>query len=108
MVVGQSDFMVTWDQQLPVRMNTLIQQGISSDRLVSKGFGEEVPVADNGTAEGKSNNRRVEFVKIQFNKRFIWTDIILFIDVKCCCDYFDCNYYWKLQKNECKIKIEQR
>jgi len=45
-------------------MNTMTELGISPDRLKTKGFGESVPVADNSTAEGKANNRRVEFVKL--------------------------------------------
>jgi len=45
-------------------MAKMIEMGISSDRLGSKGFGEEVPVAENTTPEGKANNRRVEFVKM--------------------------------------------
>lgn len=44
-------------------MDKLIEMGISADRLTSKGFGESIPVSDNSTAEGKANNRRVEFVK---------------------------------------------
>lgn len=44
-------------------MNKLIELGIDSARLKSKGFGESKPVADNNTPEGKANNRRVEFVK---------------------------------------------
>ncbi|KQC31165.1 OmpA family protein [Flagellimonas eckloniae] len=38
--------------------------GISSDRLISEGKGESEPVGDNSTAEGKAQNRRVEFIKM--------------------------------------------
>jgi OmpA-OmpF porin, OOP family len=40
----------------------LMKRGISSNRLVAKGYGENVPIADNRTADGRSQNRRVEFV----------------------------------------------
>ena len=36
---------------------------ISGDRLTSEGKGESEPVGDNSTADGKAQNRRVEFVK---------------------------------------------
>ena len=44
--------------------NKLISLGISGDRLTTKGYGETKPISDNTTAEGKANNRRVEFLKI--------------------------------------------
>ncbi|MEA1874980.1 MAG: OmpA family protein [Bacteroidota bacterium] len=44
-------------------MNKLIEMGIDKSRLKSTGFGESKPIADNTSAEGKANNRRVEFVK---------------------------------------------
>ena len=52
------------EQRAGTVMSTLIELGISGDRLVSKGFGEDVPIADNNSPEGKANNRRVEFVKM--------------------------------------------
>lgn len=52
------------EQRANTVMSELIEMGISGDRLTSKGFGEEVPVAENTTPEGKANNRRVEFVKM--------------------------------------------
>ncbi len=45
-------------------MNALIERGISVDNLVSKGFGESMPVASNKTAAGKAQNRRTEIKHI--------------------------------------------
>lgn len=49
-------------------MKYLIEKGIAEDRLESFGCGEEVPVADNNTPEGKQENRRVEFVILKDNE----------------------------------------
>jgi outer membrane protein OmpA-like peptidoglycan-associated protein len=40
----------------------LIQQGVSPDSITSAGFGKNDPVADNGTAAGRQQNRRVNMV----------------------------------------------
>ncbi len=39
----------------------LVENGIASERVVSRGFGEGKPVAGNDTSEGRAENRRVEF-----------------------------------------------
>lgn len=40
----------------------LVAGGIDPDRLEAIGYGEEQPVADNDTAAGRAENRRIEFV----------------------------------------------
>jgi outer membrane protein OmpA-like peptidoglycan-associated protein len=40
----------------------LVSRGIAGDRITSEGFGPGRPVADNASAEGRANNRRVEIV----------------------------------------------
>jgi outer membrane protein OmpA-like peptidoglycan-associated protein len=42
----------------------LVDQGIETDRLSFKGFGETRPVASNDTEAGRRQNRRVEFIYI--------------------------------------------
>jgi outer membrane protein OmpA-like peptidoglycan-associated protein len=42
--------------------NNLIAQEISSDRITTKGYGEESPVASNDTAAGREQNRRVDVI----------------------------------------------
>jgi OmpA-OmpF porin, OOP family len=39
----------------------MIKNGISPERVVSKGLGETKPIASNKTREGRRKNRRTEF-----------------------------------------------
>ena len=42
--------------------NDIIQRGYGADLVQARGMGEASPVADNGSAEGRANNRRVVIV----------------------------------------------
>ncbi|MFO0547871.1 MAG: OmpA family protein [Polyangiaceae bacterium] len=42
--------------------DALIKRGIDGNRLTAKGYGMDVPIADNKTDEGRAKNRRVQFV----------------------------------------------
>jgi OOP family OmpA-OmpF porin len=44
-------------------VNAVVAQGIDVKRLNAAGYGEERPVADNGTETGRAKNRRVDLVK---------------------------------------------
>jgi len=43
----------------------LVNKGVSRDRLAAKGYGEENPLADNATEEGRAQNRRVAMLVTQ-------------------------------------------
>jgi len=51
------------EQRAKAVVDALITLGIKSDRLTSVGWGQERPVADNRTEDGRTKNRRVEIVK---------------------------------------------
>lgn len=39
----------------------LIKRGVTSWRMIARGYGEKIPVADNATEDGRAKNRRTEF-----------------------------------------------
>jgi len=52
------------EQRSQAIVNKLVELGIAKDRLTAVGKGQNSPIADNNTDEGRAKNRRVEFVKI--------------------------------------------
>ena len=50
----------------------LIAKGVPFERLTAKGYGPDVPIADNNTKAGRQKNRRVEF-KITFEEVHVET-----------------------------------
>jgi OOP family OmpA-OmpF porin len=41
--------------------DAMIAAGVDGARLIAKGYGEAVPLANNGTEQGRMVNRRIEF-----------------------------------------------
>lgn len=68
-VIGHTDNVgsASYNEDLSLRRanavaNVLVSQGVSTTRVSTIGLGENQPVATNLTAEGRSQNRRVEIV----------------------------------------------
>lgn len=67
--VGGEDYNQTLSERRADAVKTaLFDQGVSSDRVVSRGYGKAFPVAGNETAAGRQLNRRVEIVIGDENK----------------------------------------
>lgn len=52
-------------QRAEAVLRALLARRVITTNLSAKGYGEEVPVADNGTEEGREANRRIEFTLIE-------------------------------------------
>ncbi len=59
--VGADDFNKVLSEKRAAAVKAyLIKKGVDENRITSEGFGETMPVADNKTAAGRQQNRRVE------------------------------------------------
>lgn len=60
--VGSDDFNKKLSKQRAESVKKyLVQKGVRAAKITARGFGESKPVATNQTAEGRAENRRVEF-----------------------------------------------
>lgn len=44
-------------------VSAIVSRGITADRLSPSGYGQDKPIGDNNTEEGRAKNRRVEQIK---------------------------------------------
>jgi len=60
--VGTPDANLTLSGQRALTVkNAAIAKGVKKERLIAVGFGQNKPIGDNTTDEGKAKNRRTEF-----------------------------------------------
>ncbi|MEO6610664.1 MAG: OmpA family protein [Chitinophagaceae bacterium] len=66
--VGKDDYNQTLsDNRAASVMNYIVSKGVDASRITSAGHGETMPIADNKTAAGRQQNRRVE-MKMSYYK----------------------------------------
>jgi outer membrane protein OmpA-like peptidoglycan-associated protein len=49
-------------------VKAVVGKGVAAERLTAKGYGQEVPIGDNTTDEGRAKNRRVQFKVLERKK----------------------------------------
>jgi len=60
---GSAGYNLTLSQNRADAVRTyLVSRGYNADRIQAHGIGKSRPVSENGTAEGRANNRRVEII----------------------------------------------
>ncbi len=50
-------------------VKAVVAKGVGAERLTAKGYGQEVPIGDNTTEEGRAKNRRVQFKVLERVKK---------------------------------------
>ncbi|MDI3284237.1 OmpA family protein [Polyangium sp. 15x6] len=56
--------LATSQEEADTVVRTLVELGVSADKLVAKGYGHKKPIADNRVAAGRRANRRIAFTVI--------------------------------------------
>jgi outer membrane protein OmpA-like peptidoglycan-associated protein len=61
--MGEDDYNLDLSRERAFAVRqALVTSGVSASRLATQGFGESLPIADNGTSTGRQKNRRVEII----------------------------------------------
>lgn len=60
-VGGESENLILSDKRAKSVLDYLVKSGIDPSRLISKGYGEKMPIASNDSEKGRAQNRRTEF-----------------------------------------------
>jgi chemotaxis protein MotB len=66
-VIHKSKYKDNWSLSVARSLNVvreLEKNGVTSTRMTASGKGDTMPIADNGTDEGRQQNRRTEFVVV--------------------------------------------
>jgi len=64
-VGNEADNLTLSENRAKAVFNYLVQNGISSTRMHTKGYGETQTIDTNDTPEGRANNRRTEFIIVE-------------------------------------------
>jgi OOP family OmpA-OmpF porin len=68
--VGTPDTNLELSKQRALTVKTaVVAKGADKDRIIAVGCGQEKPIKDNATEEGKAANRRTEFRIAELNKK---------------------------------------
>jgi outer membrane protein OmpA-like peptidoglycan-associated protein len=62
-ITGSDEFNQKLSEQRAITVQSfMVQQGLPADAVAARGFGKTMPIADNATAAGRQQNRRVEII----------------------------------------------